>query len=335
MADRNRLSTVMVHHDGLQYIPVQVASLRVDSVIGFDLYFRPGPEQPLVLYAERHIPFTHEKHARLKESRVSILYLDARQEDHYQRYLERNLPQILADPTIPVAEKAGILYSSAQGVVKDVLENPDNPLAFERSKEIVTDTVQFIFSQETAFHDFVRATSYDYYMYTHSVNVCVFGLALAIRAGFQNQDLLRDFGNGLLLHDVGKSRIDARILNAPGKLTTEQWIQLKQHPIIGEDIVTRMSDVGDTAKDVVRHHHEKLDGTGYPDRLRGSEMTPWARIAFIVDVFDAMTTNRSFQKATTTFDALRLMRFELGSAIDQDFFRLFVAMLGQPESTAH
>ena len=335
MVDPTRLLPGVIKDGESSYFPVFVASLRVDSVIGFDLYFRPGPDQPLVLYAERHIPFTEDKRARLANGHVSVLYIDTLQEDHYQRYLERNLPQILADPTIPASDKTDILYASAQGTVKEILDNPENPVAFRRSKEIVTETVQFIFSEHEGFHDFVRATSYDYFTYTHCVNVCVFGLALAIRAGYSNPEFLHDFGNGLLLHDVGKCRIDPRILNAPGKLTNEQWIKLKQHPVYGHEIVAKTGQAGPVTLDVIRHHHEKLDGSGYPDRLHGKELPPWIRMACIVDIFDAMTTHRPYQRATSTFDTLKLMRFELGATIDLDLFRLFVELLGQPQHVAH
>lgn len=335
MADTKHLLPGVISDGENSYFPIHVASLRVDSVMGFDLYFRPGPEQPLVLYAERHIPFTEEKRARLAENHISTLYIDSAQEHHYHRYLERNLPQILGDPTIPVPEKTEILYASAQGAVKDILENPSDPGAYRRSQEIVTDTVHFIFTEQSAFYEFVRATSYDYFTYTHSVNVCVFGLALAIRAGYTEENFLHQFGNGLLLHDIGKSRIDASILNAPGKLTNEQWVKLKQHPVYGEEIVAKMGNVGQIALDVVRHHHERLDGTGYPDRLRGRELKPWVRMACIVDVFDAMTTNRSFQRAVSTFEALKIMRSELNSGVDQDLFRLFVELLGQPQHLGH
>lgn len=331
MAGHKRLLPGVITDDDKTYFPVHVASLRVDSVIGFDLYFRPALDQPLVLYAERHIPFTEEKRNRLTSGHIKTLYVDTIQEDRYHRYLERNLPQILADPTIPVSEKTDILYASAQGAIKEILEDPGNPVAFRRSQEIVSDTVRFIFTEEAAFHEFVKATSYDYFTYTHSVNVCVFGLGLAIRAGYTNEGFLHDFGNGLLLHDVGKSRIDPAILNAPGKLTNDQWVKLKQHPVHGAEIVAKMGHVGDVALDVVRHHHERLDGSGYPDRLHGNELKPWVRMAGIVDIFDAMTTNRTFCRAVTTFEALKLMRSELGTALDQDLFRLFVEMLGQPQ----
>src|SRR5690606_7115104 len=133
MADTKHLLPGVISDGENSYFPIHVASLRVDSVMGFDLYFRPGPEQPLVLYAERHIPFTEEKRARLAENHISTLYIDSAQEHHYHRYLERNLPQILGDPTIPVPEKTEILYASAQGAVKDILENPSDPGAYRRS----------------------------------------------------------------------------------------------------------------------------------------------------------------------------------------------------------
>jgi HD-GYP domain-containing protein (c-di-GMP phosphodiesterase class II) len=333
MADGKRLGAQLVSYGNNHYLPVHVGSIRSGSITGFDLYFQPGPEQPLVLYAERHIPFTEEKRQRLWENRVATLYVDIIQEDHYQRYIERNLPQILADPAISVSEKTQILYASAQGVVKDVLETPEDSRSFARSREIVAASARFVFNESAAFQDFVRVTSYNYYTYTHSVNVCVFGLALAVQAGHQDEDQLRDFGNGLLLHDIGKCRIDPAILNSTGKLTNDQWIKLKQHPIHGEEIVAKIPGIGPIATDVVRHHHEKLDGSGYPDKLRSAKISPWVRMATIVDIFDAITTNRSFQPAVSTFDALRVMRRELAAALDQELFRLFIQMLREPDET--
>ena len=88
-----------------------------------------------------------------------------------------------------------------------------------------------------------------------------------------------------------------------------------------------MSDLG---LDIVRHHHEKMDGTGYPDGLLGEEIKPYSRICTIADVFDALTTNRSYRKPFSTFEALKLMRNEMRDEIDMDFLRVFIELMGNP-----
>ena len=319
-----------ISHDGKGYIPIEVASLQLDSATNFDLYIRARAGEPIVLYAKRNTPFTEDTLKRLEDNQVESLFINAEQEGAYALYLEEHLRQILSDPTVPDVEKAAILHFSAHGLVKEVLQNPQLEGGLERGKGIVRNTVNFLFSKQSSLRHLIQTASFDYFTYTHSVSACVFGIALAQRLGVGGTGRLREFGNGALLRDIGTSQIDPTIAETPGQLSSTQYDILKQHPVLGEQILIEMGGMSDLGLDIVRHHHEKMDGTGYPDGLWGDEINSFSRICTIADVFDALTTNRSYRKAIGTFEALKLMRNEMRDEIDMDFLRVFIELMGNP-----
>lgn len=199
-----------------------------------------------------------------------------------------------------------------------------------RSRNVVSATTKFLTAEQTAFQHLLPLVSYDYYTYTHSVNVFVFSMSLAQRVGFTDQKLLEEFGEGALLHDIGKSQIDPAIVNCRGKLDNEQWKQMRKHPVYGYELLSDHNKLGELALRIVRHHHEKIQGGGYPDDLLGKKIPPLVRISTIADIFDALTTRRSYKPALESYKALRLMRDEMSKDIDQEYFKVFVEMMGNP-----
>jgi HD-GYP domain-containing protein (c-di-GMP phosphodiesterase class II) len=133
-----------------------------------------------------------------------------------------------------------------------------------------------------------------------------------------------------LLHDVGKCQIDTSIVNCPGKLSPEQWQEMKRHPVYGHTILQKNPDMDSIALDVTRHHHEKLTGDGYPDGLTSKEISAQVRICTIADIFDALTTRRVYKEAIISFEALKLMRLEMAQSLDFGFLKCFIEMLAAP-----
>lgn len=316
---------------GEPFFPIHISSLRLDTITDFDLYLRIRPEEPHVLYAKRDVPFSEEARTRLLDNRIDCLYISSYQEDEYRKYLESHLQDIVSDPSIPPLEKSEILYMSAQGLVRDVLENPDLEDGIERAKQVVGNTVEFLISQRSALRYMVETASRDYYTYTHAINGCVYSVALAQRSGLGHAGMLSEFGSGVLLRDLGMSQLEDSIAESEAELTLLQFEIMKQHPILGEQLLRDIGGISDTALQIVRHHHEKLDGTGYPDGLSGGEINPLVRICTIGDVFDALTTNKPYRKALTSYDALKIMGTEMRSEIDGDLFRAFISMMGNPD----
>ncbi len=310
------------------FISIRVSSLQMDTVTAFDLYIRSKSGQDPVLYRERNLSFTAETLERLASNNVEWLFISSRQEGEYTRYLEDHLDTILADENVPLTEKCEILYTSAQGLVHELMDNPPGCDEISRSKKLVEESVQFLSKQKDALKHLMQLTSHDYYTYTHSVNVFVYTISLAQRVGFNDKAELNDFLQGALLHDVGKSLIDQDIVNFKGKLNKYQWDLLKRHPIYGYEILSKDGGLGKVGLDVVRHHHEKLDGSGYPDGLSGKAISPFVAISTITDIFDALTTRRPYRKPLASFPALRLMQREFKGQLDPSMFSAFVQMMG-------
>jgi diguanylate cyclase (GGDEF)-like protein/putative nucleotidyltransferase with HDIG domain len=179
---------------------------------------------------------------------------------------------------------------------------------------------------ETNFLDIVRRwsesiESKDRYTRGHCERVADIACALASRAGIDQQSLFW-FRIGALLHDVGKLIIPSEVLNKPGKLTPEEWELVKRHPSAGVEMLAEIEFPWDVLP-LVESHHERWDGTGYPHRLFGEAIPREARILCIADVYDALTSQRSYKRSVTHIDALNIMRQDVGTQFDPELFSLF------------
>lgn len=307
---------------------VPIATIRMDSVTDFDIHIQTTPGRPPVLFRERRLPVTPSVIARLAEQRHDRVYIPAAQEKQYRRYITEHIDSILKDSELALPEKCDALYDSAQNLVADILDDPHSRELIAQSKVFVASTVDFMLREQQAFRLLIQLVSYDYHTYTHSVNVSIFSIALAQRLGWTDTDTLRTLGEGTLLHDIGKSMIDPAITLRRGPLDRDQWAAMQMHPIYGYEILYGQEIVGPLVLDIVRHHHEKLDGTGYPDRLNGDRISPLVRVCTIADIFDAMTTRRCYRGAVRTFDALYEMKETMRYHLDQSFFKEFVELMG-------
>jgi len=310
------------------YRAVPVDLLRPEEVADFDIYLLPGPGKPYVLYRKKHLPFTAEAKERLETHRVTKIHIRGDQEADLRRYLERNLGTILDDSDVPPDEKAEVLYGSMVGVVEDVLADPRAGDMVPRSKQIVENACKFLYGQGNSLEHMMRVCSFDYYTYTHSVNVFVFTMTLGAKL-FDQGYLVSEVGPGALLHDVGKSKIDPGIVNCKGKLSAEQFEIMKLHPVYSDEILREKGGVPAVSLDMARHHHERIRGGGYPDNLKGDAVSKEVRIVTLADIFDALTTRRSYKAPIDSFPALKLMREEMSEHLDMELFAVFVQMMGK------
>lgn len=313
------------------YCPILLQSLRVNTITNFDIYMKRSQRnrnERYVLYRKRNIPFSERNRTTLYEHGAEILYIDVSEKKEYQVYLEKNLDAIIADESVPTEEKSKIAYTCATGLVEDLLQNPRSGEHVKRSKDVITNLVNYLLNESQAFFGLMATTSFDYYTYTHSVNVAVFGIALAHRLGCYSREEINTIGTGLIVHDIGKSLIDQRILNKRGPLNKGEWEVVREHPENGVRLLRTSPHVNEDSLLIVAGHHEKIDGSGYPRGLRGDAVHPYARLAAVVDIFDALTTKRPYKLAEHSFPALQIMRDEMAKELDEELFREFVILLG-------
>lgn len=166
----------------------------------------------------------------------------------------------------------------------------------------------------------------DDYTFMHSVAVCALMIALARQLGLDEQQT-REAGMAGLLHDLGKALIPPEILNKPGKLTEAEFAVVKTHPEAGYRLLQEASGVGDVTRDVCLHHHEKIDGTGYPKGLNNDQLSLFAKMGAVCDVYDAITSNRPYKAGWCPAESIRRMA-EWKNHFDPRVFQAFVKSLG-------
>ena len=172
-----------------------------------------------------------------------------------------------------------------------------------------------------------RLKTADDYTYMHSVAVCALMIALSKQLGLSEQETRRA-GIAGLLHDLGKMLVPMEVLNKPGKLTDEEFAIIKKHPAEGHRLLLGNSGADEMMLDVVLHHHEKIDGTGYPKGLKGEEISLFAKMGAVCDVYDAITSNRPYKAGWPPSESLRKMAEWAKGHFDQRVFQAFVKSLG-------
>ncbi|MDO8186893.1 HD domain-containing protein [Conexibacter sp. JD483] len=163
----------------------------------------------------------------------------------------------------------------------------------------------------------------DAYTGKHAERVAAYGLALARACGMKVDEPQIEFG--FLLHDIGKVAISDAILHKPGSLTAPEIDVMRQHPVIGDEIVSGIDFLGE-ARHVVRSHHERWDGTGYPDRLAREQIPLAARVFAVADTFDALTSDRPYRAASSFKDARTVIAQGAGSQFDPEVAAQFMAI---------
>ena len=191
---------------------------------------------------------------------------------------------------------------------------------------LVNDVVESLDRNRDALLSLVRLKSADEYTYVHSVAVCTLMVALGRQLGLDDEQC-REAGMAGMLHDLGKATIPLDILNKPGKLTPEEYDIIKQHPVRGYEMLAASTKVSDGARDVCRHHHERWDGTGYPDGLKGGQISLLARMGAVCDVYDAVTSDRPYKAGWDPANALSQMATWQGH-FDPMVFQSFVKCVG-------
>ncbi len=197
----------------------------------------------------------------------------------------------------------------------------------ENARSLVEEISDSVTRNPGALISLARLKTADDYTYMHSVAVCALMVALAKQINL-NEEHTRVAGMAGLLHDLGKAVIPLAVLNKPGKLTDEEFTVIQSHPEQGYLLLKDGGSVEEAVLDACRHHHEKMDGSGYPDKLKGEEISLIARMTAICDVYDAITSDRPYKRGWDPAESLRRMAEWTKGHFDPRLFQAFVKSIG-------
>jgi len=288
--------------------PVALPNLPWGTPAPVDLYMLQEKELSLLFRSQQAL--SPESYGEIcKQS--DRLYYDRDAQVNWQSLVDSNLSNILQTPLTTEA-KAAVAYGSAARKTQEIFQE-FNEAGYAQAEDTVL-ALNKLMDEPNALESFFQLTIHDYYTYTHSVHVYIYSMLLTRAViGSDNTLFLQDLGVGYLLHDIGKKDISTDILNKKGKLDDDEWAVIKKHPLIGYDLLVKISGkISDEVAQIVLQHHEKCDGTGYPRNLKDSDIGRYGKICAVADVYDALTTRRSYKEALSKMAAFTIMQDSKG-----------------------
>ena len=280
---------------------------------------------------------------------VRELYIDTAQGDDVdttegaipkaavQKEIDARLAAIAKEAEIPTPRvareqefgRAAKLHLEAnrivQGMVLDV--RLGKQIEMEKLEPLVEDMVDSIFRSPDALLPLGRLKDHDNYTFQHSVSVCTLMIAFA-RGMMLDRNVIREVAMGALLHDVGKAKVPDEILNKPAKLTEAEFGKMKSHVVQSIIILQNTPGISQIMLDVAGQHHERHDGTGYPNALKGNEISMFGKMGAIVDVYDALTSERVYKKGMPPTEALGKLLEWSAHHFDPEMVRLYIKSIG-------
>lgn len=225
--------------------------------------------------------------------------------------------------------KATGLYQQAKSFQKKLLNAVDREIAVD-VKQIETMSNKLVDSLERNSNALLCMTSIrekDAYLLEHSINVGIMLATFATHLGFDKK-IAQKLAFAGVIHDIGKIKVPDEILHKPGRLTDEEFVIMRNHVNYGGDYLSQFDDLEPFVLETVMQHHEKIDGTGYPNKLKDDQIGLYGRMISIVDCYDAMTAERVYKKGMPAMKAMKIMMRESGVHFDGELVRKFIQCIG-------
>lgn len=184
------------------------------------------------------------------------------------------------------------------------------------SFKIIEDLIDYVIEMRDVNKYIYNIQSYDDYTYSHSIDTGIMATFLGEEVSGFNESELKDLGIGAILHDIGKTRVPISIISKKGSLNSEEYDEIKKHPIYGKKILEKNFFISDNVIKVVTEHHERVDGTGYPYGLQGINISKFGKIISVCDVYDSIMSNRCYREKFAPNDAYELILSGSGTIFD-------------------
>lgn len=236
---------------------------------------------------------------------------------------------VISIPYKAEMQAARKVKTEAKKIITNIMQDVrmGKQVELEAVDNVVEKMMDSIFRNAGALTTLSRLKSKDEYTFMHSVNVCVLMVAFCKGVGI-DREVMKRVGSGALLHDIGKVKVSQDVLNKPGKLTDDEFLQMKNHVVQSKIILSNTPGIYQEAIEVASQHHERFDGTGYPNKLKGDGISQFGQMASIVDVYDAITSDRVYHKGMDSAEALRKLYEWSKFHFRPELVQLFIKTVG-------
>ena len=233
---------------------------------------------------------------------------------------------------IPLEKELGsarIVQQEAHTIIREVMQDVrlGKNVESEKVKVVVSRMIESIFRNRDALASLTRIKEYDDYTFVHSINVCILCLTLGRHLNFHAEEL-QQIGIGALLHDAGKMKVPLQILNKPGRVTEEEFFEIKKHPLYSVEVLEKAGGIPEASKQIALQHHERYNGRGYPYNLQGEDISKFGQISAIVDVYDAITSDRVYKKALSPYEGMQKIYEWAKIDFNQTLVERFIQCMG-------
>ena len=311
------------------YIKLDQKYLVANRASDFSIYLFVPTRRRFVLFKSEGEPIRPEQLESLTSGGRRPVYVPVEHSTALTYYLSENLTGIVEDASLPLELKTEEVHTLALTVMKNLFDSPPDMGEFIATATNVSHALaDLLTASPLSIGMLNRLRSYDYCTYRHSLNVSVMGvgLFLHLHPGASPVEI-HDLTRGLLLHDIGKCDVPRELTNKPGRLTDAEWQIMRSHPIKGYKRLEHDKALSQESHQIALFHHEAVDGSGYPKGIRKNTIPLTSRLCKVVDVYDALTSNRSYKLRMNAFDALVLMTRDMKTQIDQDLLKEFILFL--------
>ncbi len=311
-----------------KFLPVPLALLCLTDELPVDVYWCLYPGAEPILLRSHSVEVADDEFPKLLESGVETVYIPRDQGDIFQKHLQANVQNILNNADIPMAQRMSFLSTTGRTTLQEVFRADNLDKTLESVSVLSEHMTSFIAQNEVVASELFDVLQHDYHTYTHSFNVASYAMLLAMDLGFRDEETLHQISMGGLLHDLGKLRIPNQILTKKGRLTELDWQTIQRHPTDGFTALAEREDLSFDQLMIVYQHHEKLDGSGYPVGIGGEEIHVLARICSVVDIFEALTSNRPYRNPSSTKEALEILdQLATNNKLDRDMVQCWKALM--------
>ncbi len=308
-------------------IPIPLSAVPVAGEVHFALYLRSEREGYYPFVRGGGTAIRAADLERLRKQGIAVLYVEASEARLYQSFLRENLKDLLADESAPIAQRASVLNQVVRDLLTETIRSGNVNKIVEESKALGQHAVELICRPDFVAAELSSILYHDYGTFTHSANVAFYAVMLAKALGCSNRRELTSIATGALLHDIGKLDVPEAVITKCGRLDRVEIALVQRHPTTGFLKLQRRPELSFGELMMVYQHHERMDGSGYPVRLCGEEIHHWARTCAVADVFEALTSSRTYHAGISERQALETMEADGKNQFDQEMLACWKAII--------